>query len=328
MSNTTSATTQQLAVSLCAVTYSTDPQTDIATYLPGWSIVWNGTQTDDGNYAFIALDPTSTIYALAIRGSLPPFEVMDNWAAFANWVLEDLDVVTRIAWPYTQDPSSGALIASGTNRAFTQVQGMVDSMGSTLSIYDYLQQNATGSNNQVLITGHSLGGNVANVYASYFVSQLATDKNSFSNIALVTFAAPAAGNSAFATDLDGKLSDAWHYENENDIVPKCPVAITVALLGFMYIGGPSAGEITCTYDNKTVSLREAFELFAAVLAFYEYTQQNLHYQTFNVATDSAYTQNTLSDFFNQAGYQHEVVHYATNLGVTLPSTLVEQSRMV
>ncbi len=324
----TTFSTQQLAVLLCAVSYSTDPQTDIQTYLPGWSIVWNGTETSDGNYAFIALDPTSTIYALGIRGSLPPFDVFKDWDAFANWILEDMDVVTRVSWPYVTNTSSNALIASGTNRAFGQVQNMKDSLGSEKTILEYLQANGAVAGNQVIITGHSLGGNVANVYASYFISQLATASSTFTNTALVTFAAPAAGNSDFATDLDAKLPNAWHYENDNDIVPKFPVSLSVLLVGFLYIGGPSASEITCTYKGKTVSLRDAFMLLAGIFAVYDYQAQSLNPEPFMTPTDSAYTQNTLSDFFNQAGYQHEVVHYATNLNVNLPQALVEQSRLV
>jgi len=322
--------TQQTAVLLAALTYSSDPQTDIATYLPGWSIVWNGTQSYDGNYAFIALDPAATTYALAIRGSLPPFDVFNNWNAFANWVLEDLDVVTRVSWPYAA--TSNPLISNGANTAFTNMQQMVDQLGSGLSIYEYLKANAVQPDNgkQVLITGHSLGGNIANVYASYFVTALAGDGYPAFNdsTSLVTFAAPAPGNADFATDLDAKITNAWHYENDQDIVPKFPHYSTVLLVGFMYIGGPSAKEITTTLDGVTVSLRDAFMTLAGILLAYGYQQQGRNYTVFSNPIDSAFTQNTLTDFFSQAGAQHEVVNYANNLNVVLPLPLVAESRMV
>jgi hypothetical protein len=321
---------QQLAVLLCAVTYSSDPQTDIETYLPDWSIVWNGQVTSDGNYAFIATNSDSSVYALAVRGSLPPFDVVKDWDAFANWVLEDMDVITTVDWTYVSPSTSNAKITAGANRAFTQVQGMQDTINPQgPGILDYLQTNAVAKGKQVIITGHSLGGNVANVFTSYFISSLISSyPNIAGNTYLVTFAAPAAGNSAFATDLDGKLSNAWHYENDNDIVPKFPVGLAVVDVGLMYIGGPSAGSITVTYKGKTVSLREAFLLLAGAFLIYGYTQQAQNYSIFNVPTDSEYTQNTFEDFFQQAGYQHEVVHYANDLGVTLPSTLAEQSKLV
>lgn len=324
-------TNQQIAVLLCGLSYN-DPQTEIDTYLPGWSIVWNGTVTSDGNYAFIAANSDSSIYALAIRGSLPPFDVVKDWDAFANWVLEDMDVITTKDWTYVSPSTTNAKITAGADRAFTQVNGMQNLFNpSGPGILSFLQNNAVAKGKQVIITGHSLGGNAANVFASYFISSLiGTYPSVADNTTLVTFAAPAAGNSAFASDLDGKLSNAWHYANDNDIVPKFPVDASVLEIGFMYLGGPSSGSISVTYKGKTITLREAFILLAGAFLIYGYAQQSLNYKTFYVDTDSQYTQNTFEDFFQQAGYQHEVMHYASNLQVTLPSTstLAEQGKLV
>lgn len=329
--STATLSNQQIAVLLCGLSYN-DPQTNIDTYLPGWSIVWDGVVTSDGNYAFIAANSDYSIYALAIRGSLPPFDVVKDWDAFANWVLEDMDVITTVDWTYISPSTSNAKITAGANRAFSQVNSMQDTMNlSGPGIFDYLQTNAVANNKQVIITGHSLGGNIANVFASYFISSLIGTTPSIADITtLVTFAAPAAGNGAFATDLDGKLSNAWHYANDNDIVPKFPVDSSVLEIGLMYIGGPSSGSITVTYKGKTLSLREAFILLAGAFLIYGYAQQSLNYKPFYVATDSQYTQNTFEDFFQQAGYQHEVMHYASTLGITLPSTsaLAEQGKQV
>ncbi|RPD41712.1 lipase family protein [Chitinophaga barathri] len=314
------------AVLLCAVSYATDPVTQIGTYLNGWTVVWNGAQSDDGNYAFIATDPDNEYYAVAIRGSLPPFEVFKEWAAFANWVLEDLDVITRVNWPYVA--SGSALISSGANRAFNNILDMTDTLGSGLSIDDYLSQNAVKNNKQVIVTGHSLGGNCANVYASYFVTSLAQAGSTFSNISLFTFAAPSAGDSGFATDLDNKLPDAWHYENDNDIVPKFPVTDTVFLVAWLYITAPSAGAITVTYKGHTISLREAFILLSGILYAYGYQQQSLHYSVFGTQVNPDYVQNTFSDWFQQAGAQHALVNYANDLGQKLPAELAEASSPV
>ena len=54
------------AVNLCNVANAVNaahPTVDTS-QLQGWKIVWNGQQTTDANYAFIALDPTEEIYAL------------------------------------------------------------------------------------------------------------------------------------------------------------------------------------------------------------------------------------------------------------------------
>lgn len=329
--NPATLSNQQIAVLLCGLSYG-NPQADIDSYLPGWNVVWDGTVTSDGNYAFIATNPDSSIYALAIRGSLPPFDVVKDWDAFANWVLEDMDVITTVDWAYVSPSTTNAKITAGANLAFNQVKGMKNTNDPNgPGIFDYLQANAVANGKQVIITGHSLGGNAANVSASYFISSLISSTPTIADLtSLVTFAAPAAGNSAYAADLDNKLSNAWHYANDNDIVPKFPVDLSVLEIALMYVGGPSSGSITVTYKGKTLSLREAFIMLAGAFWIYGYAQQNLNYESFTAGIDSQYTQNTFEDFFQQAGYQHEVMHYASNLGITLPSisTLVEQAKLV
>ncbi|GAA0547923.1 lipase family protein [Chitinophaga japonensis] len=307
----------QNAVLLCFVTYSSDPVNDIGTYLPGWKIVWNGLQSSDGNYAFVATDAAEETYALAIRGSLPPQDVFSNWDAFANWILEDLDVITQVSWPYAT--TANPLISNGANTAFNNVLGMLDTLGSSVSLTDFLLDNAVKPGKQVIITGHSLGGNIANVFTSYFVSTLTKDGYSTSNVSLFTFAAPAPGNGDFASDLDAKLPAAWHYQNTNDIVPNFPVSDTIFLTGFLYVPQPAASEITVTYKGKTVSLREAFFLLAGVFLFYHYQQQSNHYTEFTASLNDQYLDNTAADWFGQAGAQHAVSNYAGFLGVT-PAT--------
>ncbi|GAA3954939.1 hypothetical protein GO495_28420 [Chitinophaga oryziterrae] len=321
-------TLAQTAVMLSAVTYSTDPQQDIDTLLPGWSIVWDGIQTSDGNYAFIATDPSEEYYALAVRGSLPPFDVFDNWDAFANWVLEDLDVITQVSWPYLASGNGSALISQGAYTSFDNVLNMQDQLGSGQLIFDYLKNNAVIPGKQIIITGHSLGGNIANVYASYFVTSIAQENYTSDNISLFTFAAPAAGNSDFATDLDNKISTAWHYENANDIVPKFPASFSVLLTAFLFDPAPSASEITVNYQGYTISLREAFILLSGVFYFYGYQQPSLNYTVFPNALDENYQSNTLEDWFDQAGAQHALSNYAGYLGVTLGSQLAKQSSIV
>ena len=309
-------TNAQSAVFLSYVAYAADASKDISTYLPGWKVVWNGTQTYDGNYAFIAVDPTGEIYGLAIRGSLNPEEIFKNWDAFANWILEDLDVITQVNWPYAN--TSDALIASGTNTAFTNVQTMQDTMGSGLSIADYLIANVIKAGKQVIITGHSLGANIANVYASYFVTTVTQQQLSASNISLYTFAAPAAGNAAFAKDLDTKLPAAWHYQNSNDIIPNFPVSQTIIKTAFLYQPKPDASAVMVSYNGYTVSLREGFILLAGVFLFYGYQQQSNNYTTFYTALDPAYENNTAADWFGQAASQHHLNNYGAFLGVNVP----------
>lgn len=322
LSNSNPPAGAQNAVLLSFVTYSANPVNDIISYLPGWKIVWNGIQTSDGNYAFIAVDPTEEIYALAIRGSLPPQDIFKNWDSFANWILEDLDVITQVSWAYAT--TAKPLISSGANTSFTNLLNMQDALGSGLSVTNYLVSNVIKPGKQLIITGHSLGGNIANVFTSYFITTITQSSYSANNVALFTFAAPAAGNGDFATDLDSKLPTAWHYQNANDIVPNFPVSDTILLTGFLYIPSPAASAITVTYKGHTVSLREAFILLAGVFLFYGYQQQANNYTIFNTDLYTEYEENTAEDWFAQEGAQHAVSNYAAYLGVMLPILSVEQ----
>ena len=318
------AISPQTAVLLCAVTYVSDPVNTISQYLPGWQIVWNGIQTEDGNYAFIATNDSYDVYALAVRGSLPPADIFSNWDAFANWVLEDLDVITQVTWPYAATPNP--LIANGTNTAFNNLMNMQDSFGSGTTAEYYLRDNAVANNIPVIITGHSLGGNIANVFTSYFITDIA-DSYGFTGTYLYTFAAPAAGNADYANDLDNKLANAWHYENVNDIIPKFPTFFGVASVGLLYIPSPAASEISVTYKGVEITLREGFIALAAVLELYGYQQQERNYAVFFNELDSQYSSNTLDDFFMQVAYQHGLDNYARYVGVTLPAEAVEKSRL-
>lgn len=317
--------TPQTGVLLAALAYSTQLATDLQTYLPGWVLEWQGNVTSDGNTAFIASDPSGEYFGLGFRGSLPPFDVFKDWDAFANWVLEDMDVITEADWSYVQPGTTGAMISSGANRAFNNVLSMTDQLSETApGIVGYLTENAANKN--VIIAGHSLGGNIANVFASYLASQ---DGTVFSEISLFTYAAPAPGNAAFAQDLDAKIANAWHYENLNDIVPKFPVFSSIMLGAlFLYSPAPYSGDITTTYKGHTVSLREGILLLAGVLSVYGYTQQSLHYKIFQNPLDTSYESNTMSDYFDQAGAQHALPNYATYLGVTLDDTLAALSSPV
>jgi hypothetical protein len=80
------------------------------------------------------------------------------------------------------------------------------------------------SNTQLLIAGHSLGGNLAGVLAPWVVANAPAFGGSSpvsslpSSMQVITFAAPTAGNSAFATFLNNQ-KNYQPYFNYNDIVP-------------------------------------------------------------------------------------------------------------
>ena len=312
-SNGNQMTAAQNAVVLCAVTNSTDPVNDISDYPTDWKIVWNGIQTPEGNYAFIAADPAGENYALAIRGSLPG-KIFGNWDVFSNWVLEDFNVLAQVAWGYAT--TANPKISNGAYIAFENLLSMQDSLGSGLNVTDYLVTKAVKPGKNVIITGHSLGGNMANVYASYFITTITGLKYPSGKVSLYTFAAPAPGNGDFATDLDAKLPAAWHYQNYNDIIPNFPVAGNVLKMGSKYSPSPAASAITFINDDgNTITLRDAFIILSGVLTLCGYKQQTNNYTIFNNKLDERFEENTMKDWFYQAGSQHNISNYATYLGL-------------
>lgn len=315
------------AVLLSAIAYSTHIKADLEKHLPGWSLVWEGYETVDGNFGFIAVDPTEEFYGLAFRGSLPPTDIFKDWDAFANWILEDLDVISLATWHYTSNRT--ASISAGANRAFNNVASMKDQLrvGSS-GIYNFLKTQAVAHNKKVIITGHSLGGNIANVYASYFVTALQRDDIRYDGTHLFSFAAPAAGDTSFATDLDNKIPNAWHYENVNDVIPKFPVVSTMIMASLLYMPSPSSEDIMITYDGYQMSLRDGYLLLTGLLYSFGYMQQALHYVLFNSYLDTRYLHNTLADYFNQMGAQHALAKYSAYLGVEVDAALLARSSMV
>lgn len=310
-SNRDQVTDAKTAILLCNVTLANNPVQAIGSSLSGWKIVWNGNPADP-NYAFIAVDSTGQNYALVFRGSVA-FNDLDF---LVDWIEEDFNVLGQVSWPYAS--TSDARISKGADKAFKAITSMTDSLGSGISIGEYLLKNTVGNGKRLIITGHSLGGNIANVYASYYVQTLPKGISS-DNISLYTFAAPAAGNPAFARDLDNKLPAAWHYHNENDIIPNFAVPDRIVFTGSLYTPQPAAAEITTTYKGQTVSLQEVFLLLAALFTLDDYQQPANNYTFFPTLLNTNHEANTLNGWLGQAGAQHQISNYAQYLGITLPS---------
>jgi lipase (class 3) len=319
-------TPPQIAVQLCALanatTGSTNPADEISSYsyLSGWNIVWNGQQTTDANYAFIATDQDT--YVLAIRGSLVDKNLID-WDDFANWILEDFDVATQVPWKYAT--TANAKISNGANIGFTNLFNMTE-LRSNLSAKDYLINNAVKNGKKVIITGHSLGGNIANVYTSYFITTVPQEYLSSGKLSLYTFAAPAPGNGHFAKDLDARLQNAWHYQSNQDAIPNFPVASDIRKLVAWYSPAPEASATSFTNKKgQVIQLVDAINTLANlliltdILSLSNYKQQTNNYTKFdNALNQNNQTNPLLVQWFDQALYQHQIFNYANFLKAPLP----------
>lgn len=303
----------QTACLLSEISYCPDPEKEIKQFMPGWKLVWNPEEVG-GNYAYIATDGNT--YALAIRGSMIQF----NWAAFDNWIYNDLNVASQKDWPYGNNGGKSK-ISKGAYEGWLNMNKLTDkTSGKNLLLF--LKENVEGKK-PILITGHSLGGNLAAVYASYIRNIFQKDNYAVDNINVITFAAPAAGNKAFADDFDASFPNSVRVENTNDIVPKFPVTGKIRDLGNLYSPSPDASAILVGYKNATTKLSAVFTMINAALDLLEITTDlSSYYQTngtgnlITVKLSGKNNSNDISGWFGEAGYQHGIEQYATALGAT------------
>ena len=305
------AFTAVTACVLSEVTYFSHQQDTLDKYLAGWRIIWNPVAIS-GNHAFVATDGSN--YALAIRGSLLEF----SWDAFDNWIYQDMNVATQRKWEFT-DNIPGAKVSQGVYQGWQNMNNLKDTLtGKTL--WQFLDSIIT-RDTPLYITGHSLGGNLATIYASWLSSDFKTSGHPRTNINVITFAAPAAGNAAFADDFNKKFPRSMRYENTNDMVPKFPVANSVGDLGNLYDPVPAAADISVGYKFLTVKLSTVFTTMKFALKGLEITNGNSVYtqpdgagNSITIPLSGKNKTNEIADWFAEAGYQHSVEQYAAAVG--------------
>lgn len=310
-----------LAMTLAATAYCSDPGGTLTNLNNGWSAVWTADTDINGNLAFIAYNGSSQ-YVVAIRGSILDF----SWQAFDNWFKQDLNVFEQTAWSF---PSSSAkpMISQGSSDGLNDLTQLIDSsVGSSgQTMYEFLAANAIGSGISIGVVGHSLGGNLATVYAPWLLYQL--QQNNLTPPTLfpvMTFAAPTAGNQAFAEAYDSSFPNSWRYYNEIDIVPLASDAIRSA--NQLYSPSPEASSIEITVDHRTFTLASAIGALAdsidvAEIAFGSYYAQT-NQSSGRVAVNTAKAlqpvnpnDTPLEQWFAQAASQHIQSTYLSFFGV-------------
>lgn len=302
-----SGLTEDTACLLSQVAYCNRIDSNLYQFMPGWTVVWEGKESN-GNHAFVTSNGRD--FALAIRGSLINF----SWAAFQNWIYQDLHITTQEKWPYAAD-SLGARISAGSFTGWKNLSGMTDVKNGRLLLPVLDSILDTGS--PLLITGHSLGGNLATVYGSYLADIRRKKGNDTDNINIITFAAPAAGNAGFANDFNHKFPGSVRVENRNDIVPKFPAASLIASLGDLYNDSLSAAKIQVGYKNLQVPLSRVFGLLKSGLTVLEFTSDLHPYEQTNglgkqisIPLSGKNQGHDILNWLAEAGYQHSVAVYA------------------
>lgn len=180
-----------------------------------WKVVWGptvytvpGALYQDNMMYVVQNEADKTQFAIAIRGT--------NFLSDLDWLMEDFDVLNMMNWPpgAANPTPSGAKISESTSiglQILLAMQGA--SSGASQSLMSFLASQTSSAIN-LCITGHSLGGCLAGTLALYLKENHSTwDSSGKSIVSCITFAAPTAGNAAFAAYSDLKFKGATYSPN-------------------------------------------------------------------------------------------------------------------
>lgn len=283
-----------------------------------WRLMWLALSPDNGNLAYIAHNSDgSNQFAVTVRGTV------DN----PTDTMEDLDVGTVVPFTAGGSPAPVA-VSAGAMAAFTQVVNargttgtpaagpeggepdiVVPPSGTTLAraLAGLLASAPSTPQPTVYVTGHSLGGCIATMLASYLQAQTwAPNQPQF---ALVTFAAPTAGLQGFADYIDSlqwSLNQRW--VNAYDVVPLAWSDLSAAKHLYPPATGPVATDVVKVLLSEIDLLRKG-NVYVQPSADNASTV-NGDYSLF----DKALVNKTTDDFLGQVAFQHANATYLTLLG--------------
>ncbi len=189
-----------LAIQLANTNYTTNEK---------WVLDWGPALSPNlGNMMYIVKNTstTPTMYAIAIRGT--------DWCFPTNWK-QDILVWNFERYPYGSSLDS---VAEGTLDGLNTLLGLRDSStGKTLVSY----LNTIQGNNDMYITGHSLGGALATIMISWFLDN---GYGSRFKLKSYTFAAPSIGNPGYVAHFNQIInatgSESYRVINPLDLVPR------------------------------------------------------------------------------------------------------------
>lgn len=208
----------QVGMTLAAIAYAADLQAiqtllvDPALATQGrWTVVWYG--VDPGNQAYVALDKSTGQYAIAIRGSATsPFSA----SFWIDWFQQDLDVLAQQRWPFGGAPAN-VCVSQGTLDGLDSLLGLEDGKGNNL--VEFFRSANPQPRWITPVIGHSLGGALASALAPY-LDHVFSPEDGELNFWPLTFAAPTAGNAAFADWIEYEFAGSiGRYHNTLDVVP-------------------------------------------------------------------------------------------------------------
>lgn len=306
--------TAKEVVRLNQVIYKDSSCEAVARYAPEYEVVFLP-KAVDGNYAIITKKKNEDQYALVIRGSVIEF----SNEGFQNFILQDFNIFRIKPWQYA-DTVKEAYISLGTYTGLSNLLKLKDN-STGLSIKEFVEQKIP-ANASLVITGHSLGGNLAYPLAGYLKKELKA--GSTKQLQLITFGAPAAGNAAFVKDMEAKFPVGERYTAKLDIAPAFPdldriseLAKLTGLDSVLQIGKLNLGGVSSELNTGNL-LSIAGEILKKTNVINEtnqYAQSKLHLRMLESNTGSAGQSALSADaLFERAYRYHRVDVYAELLG--------------
>lgn len=302
------------AIQLNQLIYKDSSRNAFAKYAPAYEVIFVP-QPVNGNYAIIAKSKAANQYALIIRGSVIEF----SNEGFQNFILQDFNIFKIKSWNYT-DSVKDAYISNGAWIGFQNLLLLRD-IQTGLTIKEFIEQKVP-ANASIVITGHSLGGNLAYPLAGYLKKELPVGKKE--NLQLITFGAPAAGNAAFVKDMEDKFPNAERYTTDMDIASIFPdiegIQQMSKLIGLDTI--LHLGALTNSVIGKELNAGRLLDLAGEILErtnvineTNKYVQSQKHLrQLMNTYIDSATSGLSVEAIFDKAYRFHKVDRYAELLG--------------
>ena len=273
-----------------------------------WQCIWGPVQdSDQSNLALVAgyfPGPNAAPQTICVTLRGTDFDITDIWGMLGQ-IWEDLDASDPQPMPWSlNDP---ARIASGTLDGLAIIQGLTangQALGQFLTTFFSQPANA---NVTILITGHSLGGCLATIVATWIRVLLPNFRGA---IQPITFAAPTAGNSEFATYYDELFPAARRFQNSLDVIP-------LAYYDLGAIDSIYAGNMLDTPDIVWLGVLGMEAALDIMEASYVRPSQGQH------ILPGTFFLNDATDWYAQALHQH---HLATYLGL-LTGTQVDTSAL-
>lgn len=170
-----------------------------------WRVVWGpavytmpGALYQDNMMFVVQNQSDTTQFAIAIRGT--------NAIADLDWLAEDFDILQMISWPTVSAGTTAPADAQISESTSIDLQILL-AMEDQSTLLEFLKSQTAKPIN-LCVTGHSLGGCVAGTLALYLKENRGSwDSAGTSLVCCITFAAPTAGNLAFAEHSDPQFSN-------------------------------------------------------------------------------------------------------------------------